>query len=314
MQRARRGDEAQAVGQTWRRPGSRCRGRGPVEDGEEADHPPAAQSAGRQAVTMARPSTSADSAMPISAPGSGHPHQPERAAEGHHQREGQRSSQMAARRAGRPTGPPPPWPAHGPGRTPDAAGRRATVGAAGFGVRPAQHRPAASANAAVDADESIPGLRRHEVRRAHRIAPTSTNVRWMVQNAPGCRPHNRAGVAAAAATQLEHAKGALQQHHQQHEGELPEFDRRCLKSSSASGISSFGKPISVSPAAKPKPCSRPKAKATTQGWRIVKLVSPRQARTISGPRKQNAQRDGGVERQQRRRGVATSVASASVML
>ena len=57
-----------------------------------------------------------------------------------------------------------------------------------------------------------------------------------------------------------------------------------LKSSSASGISAFGRPIAVRPLAKPKPCSRPKAKATTHGWRIVKLVSPRQVRTISGPR------------------------------
>ena len=58
-----------------------------------------------------------------------------------------------------------------------------------------------------------------------------------------------------------------------------------LNSSSASGISACGRPIVVRPLAKPKPCSRPNAKATTQGWRIVKLVSPRHLRTISGPRK-----------------------------
>ena len=58
-----------------------------------------------------------------------------------------------------------------------------------------------------------------------------------------------------------------------------------LNSSSASGISAFGSPIALRPLAKPKPCSRPNANATTHGWRIVKLVSPRQTRTISGPRK-----------------------------
>ena len=33
------------------------------------------------------------------------------------------------------------------------------------------------------------------------------------------------------------------------------------------------------------PCSSPNANATTQGCRMVKLVSPRHRRTISGPRK-----------------------------
>ena len=42
--------------------------------------------------------------------------------------------------------------------------------------------------------------------------------------------------------------------------------------------------MAARPLAKPKPCRRPKAKATTHGCRIVKLVSPRQERTISGPR------------------------------
>jgi subfamily B ATP-binding cassette protein MsbA len=46
-----------------------------------------------------------------------------------------------------------------------------------------------------------------------------------------------------------------------------------------------GRPALVSAPAKPKPWSSPKRKATTHGWRMVKLVSPRQERTISGPKK-----------------------------
>ena len=57
-----------------------------------------------------------------------------------------------------------------------------------------------------------------------------------------------------------------------------------LKLTSASGRSLRGRPASVSAVAKPKPCRSPNANATTQGWRIVKLVSPRHTRTISGPR------------------------------
>ena len=45
------------------------------------------------------------------------------------------------------------------------------------------------------------------------------------------------------------------------------------------------RPVLVRALANPKPCNRPKAKATTQGGWMVKLVSPRQERTISGPRK-----------------------------
>ncbi len=57
-----------------------------------------------------------------------------------------------------------------------------------------------------------------------------------------------------------------------------------MNSSNARGISPRGRPVAVRPLAKPKPCSNPKAKATTQGCRIVRLVSPRHERTISGPR------------------------------
>src|SRR5208337_286391 len=58
-----------------------------------------------------------------------------------------------------------------------------------------------------------------------------------------------------------------------------------LKLTKASGSSCRGSPALVSALAKPKPWSSPKVKATTQGWRIVKLVCPRHDRTISGPRK-----------------------------
>jgi len=58
-----------------------------------------------------------------------------------------------------------------------------------------------------------------------------------------------------------------------------------LNITSVTGISAAGTPRALSPLAKPKPCNSPKAKATTHGCRIVRLVSPRQQRTISGPRK-----------------------------
>ena len=77
-----------------------------------------------------------------------------------------------------------------------------------------------------------------------------------------------------------------------------------LNSSSASGISAFGRPIAVRPLAKPKPWSRPNAKATTHGWRIVKLVSPRHVAHDLGAEEEDAERDRGVERRQRRARVA----------
>ncbi|NTW36770.1 MAG: hypothetical protein HGB17_11685, partial [Syntrophobacteraceae bacterium] len=58
-----------------------------------------------------------------------------------------------------------------------------------------------------------------------------------------------------------------------------------LKKRSARGISTLGMPVVERPLAKPNPCSSPNRKATTQGYRIVRLVSPFQERTISGPRK-----------------------------
>ena len=54
-----------------------------------------------------------------------------------------------------------------------------------------------------------------------------------------------------------------------------------IEANSASGMSPGGRPMSISAPAKPKPCSRPKVKATTHGHRAVKLGSPRFNRTIS---------------------------------
>jgi hypothetical protein len=48
------------------------------------------------------------------------------------------------------------------------------------------------------------------------------------------------------------------------------------------GRSAGGSPALVSAVANPNPCNNPKANATTHGWRIVKLVSPRHERTLSG--------------------------------
>lgn len=58
-----------------------------------------------------------------------------------------------------------------------------------------------------------------------------------------------------------------------------------LKKRSAEGISGRGIPARERPLANPMPWSRPKAKATSQGWRMVIEVSARHLRTISGPRK-----------------------------
>ena len=77
-----------------------------------------------------------------------------------------------------------------------------------------------------------------------------------------------------------------------------------LNSSSASGISACGRPIVVKPLAKPKPCSSPNANATTHGWRIVKLVSPAPPPDDLRAEEEDAERDRGVERRQRRARVA----------
>ena len=44
----------------------------------------------------------------------------------------------------------------------------------------------------------------------------------------------------------------------------------------------------MSAVAKPKPCRSPNANATTHGWRIVKLVSPRHDADDLGPEEQDA--------------------------
>ena len=77
-----------------------------------------------------------------------------------------------------------------------------------------------------------------------------------------------------------------------------------LNRSSARGISACGRPIAVRPLAKPKPCSRPKANATTHGWRIVRLVSPRHDAHDLGAEEEDGQRDRGVQRRRRRARVA----------
>ena len=54
-----------------------------------------------------------------------------------------------------------------------------------------------------------------------------------------------------------------------------------LKNSSATGICPAGKPISLNAPAKPKPCSSPNAKATSQGARAARPSRPWRACTIS---------------------------------
>jgi len=61
------------------------------------------------------------------------------------------------------------------------------------------------------------------------------------------------------------------------EHELTGFDAStpALKLNNARGVSACGRPISVSALQKPKPCSRPKVKATSHGFCAAKLGSPR---------------------------------------
>ena len=69
-----------------------------------------------------------------------------------------------------------------------------------------------------------------------------------------------------------------------------------LKLTRASGSCCRGRPALVSALAKPNPCSSPKANATTQGWRMVKLVSPAPGTHDLRSEEENAQRDRGIQR------------------
>ena len=61
-------------------------------------------------------------------------------------------------------------------------------------------------------------------------------------------------------------------------------------------MSPGGRPMAVRPLAKPKPCRRPKAKATTHGRRMVKLVSPRQDADDLRAEEKDRESNRGVER------------------
>ena len=83
---------------------------------------------------------------------------------------------------------------------------------------------------------------------------------------------------------LERRNDALEREDEQHEADLADLDAD-VEAEQRERQVLRGRPALVSALAKPKPWMRPKTNATTQGWRIVKLVWPRHERTISGPRK-----------------------------
>src|SRR5450631_1900170 len=118
----------------------------------------------------------------------------------------------------------------------------------------------------------------------HHAPPNSNATRCTVQNAPR-EPTVYPGTACAHRGQR-----TSSMRNERSSANIKPMKPSCpdstprLKETSASGSSCLGKPALVSALAKPKPCSSPNANATTQGWRIVKLVSPRHERTISGPR------------------------------
>src|SRR5262249_31318433 len=122
-------------------------------------------------------------------------------------------------------------------------------------------------------------------RRAHRPPPRSSTNRCTVQNAPR-EPTVYPGTAS---TQRGHRTSRMWKDRSSARisAMKPSWPSSTptLKVTRANGRSWRGKPASVSALAKPKPWSSPNAKATTHGRRMVKLVSPRQERTISGPRK-----------------------------
>ena len=127
--------------------------------------------------------------------------------------------------------------------------------------------------------------RRHPVPTAVFTAHPRAAGRFVVPSRmpPASRPGSRATPGPNAASESPGREGALEQQHQCHEPELSDLhsDIEAQERQRHFGTrqASAGEPL-----AKPKPCSRPNAKATTQGWRMVKLVSPRHMRTISGPR------------------------------
>ena len=265
-------------------PAARCRGRGRERSRMLPTTSAAAQSCGRHAPTTARPSTSADKAMPISPPGRGTPISP--------------SAPPSAITIGNVTGRiqiagaaelrAPESDRHHrehviePRQRMQQAGEQA-IGAARDGVR--RTRPAARPQA-----RSRSGRVRQPCTR---IAGWTAFIASLPAG-PACAETSRAHPASrrhspgAAATIVGQRTCRMRSDRSSSTNTITKpiwpSSTPTLKSSNASGISSFGRPSSARPVAKPRPCSRPNANATTHGWRIVKLLWPRQARTISGPR------------------------------
>jgi hypothetical protein len=79
---------------------------------------------------------------------------------------------------------------------------------------------------------------------------------------------------------LQHAPCPAQGKDQRHKRQQPRFHAK-LNKSTAAGISPAGKPSAASPLANPSPCNRPNRSATSQGWRMVRLLSPRQTRWLA---------------------------------
>ena len=261
-----------------RPPAAPCRGRGRGRSRRSRRSPPPPTSGGRHSASTASPSRMPESAMPTSTPGSAHAHEPEHPAEGHHHRE--RHRQQPHRR--RPELRAPEAHRHHRQHVVETGDRvveagEEALGAALLDVGPRERRPE----------------RREEGERGRALAPTSVALRRQQHQRALDRPvgperaHGVAGQAArtsrgqrTSSTRKERSSRTTSRTNATCPSSTP-----TLKRSSASGISACGSPIEVRPLAKPKPWSRPNAKATTQGWRIVKLVSPRHVRTISGPRK-----------------------------
>jgi len=125
------------------------------------------------------------------------------------------------------------------------------------------------------------------------------------------RRRNPERLGPARPADLERPEGPLEKDDEENEGDLADLDADVEEKERQRNLR-LRQPMAVSPLAKPKPCRRPKAKATTQGWRIVKARLAAPDADDLRAEEEDRKGDGGV--QGGSGALGTELAMASVML
>ena len=117
------------------------------------------------------------------------------------------------------------------------------------------------------------------------VTPRTTRPVRSPRTSPPCRSHRASRTRPSAASGIDIRRASAISSSTAATNSSWPISTPTLNISSATGIAFCGRPTSASAPAKPKPCSRPKLKATTHGARAVRPGLPRRPWTTSAATK-----------------------------